>query len=202
MVVQKNIDKALYKSSNTFTNEHMLLADGTDGKVKSVAINPTLTLTAGTSEVGPKFKISVGGKTSSESTLGTANASTYGVTKLTNTVDASQESLAATPKLVSTAVTNGINALDVSDTADSTKYVSAVSEANGKISVSRASFSPSITVTAGDASNAPKINVTVAGNSGTAQSIGTATTAVYGATKLSNDSSSTEESLAATPKGV
>ena len=202
MVVQKNIDKALYKSSNTFTNEHMLLADGTDGKVKSVAINPTLTLTAGTSEVGPKFKISVGGKTSSESTLGTANASTYGVTKLTNTVDASQESLAATPKLVSAAVTNGINALDVSDTADSTKYVSAVSEANGKISVSRASFSPSITVTAGDASNAPKINVTVAGNSGTAQSIGTATTAVYGATKLSNDSSSTEESLAATPKGV
>lgn len=180
----------------------MLLADGTDGKVKSVAINPTLTLTAGTSEIGPKFKISVGGKTSSESTLGTANASTYGVTKLTNTVDATQESLAATPKLVSTAVSNGINALDVSDTADNTKYVSAVSETNGKISVSRESFSPSITITSGDANSAPKVNVTVAGNSGTAQSLNTATASAYGVTKLSSVSSTTEESIAATPKGV
>ena len=39
-----------------------------------------------------------------------------------------------------TAITNAINALDVSDTAEANKYVSAVSETNGKISVTRASL--------------------------------------------------------------
>ena len=63
-------------------------------------------------------------------------------------------------------------------------------------------ISPSITITAGDGSNAPKVNVTVLGQSGTAQSITKASTSVYGVTKLSSSSSSSEEGLAATPKGV
>ena len=39
-----------------------------------------------------------------------------------------------------TAITNAINGLDVSDTAEANKYVSAVSETNGRISVTRASL--------------------------------------------------------------
>ena len=61
---------------------------------------------------------------------------------------------------------------------------------------------PSITITAGDANNTPKINVTVLGQSGTAQSITTATTSVYGATKLTNSYTSTDESLAVTGKAL
>lgn len=64
------------------------------------------------------------------------------------------------------------------------------------------SVSPSISVTAGTSSAAPKINVTVLGVSGTAQSINTASTSAYGVTKLSSTVSSSEEGLAATPKGV
>jgi len=63
-------------------------------------------------------------------------------------------------------------------------------------------ISPGISITAGDASNAPKINVTVLGRSGTAQAITKASTSVYGVTKLSSTSSSSEQSLAATPKLV
>lgn len=51
-----------------------------------------------------------------------------------------------------TAISNAINALDVSDTAVNGEYVSSVSETNGKVSVSRKSFSSS--VVEGD-SNAP-----------------------------------------------
>lgn len=63
-------------------------------------------------------------------------------------------------------------------------------------------ISPSITITAGDANNTPKINVTVLGQSGTAQSITTATTSAYGATKLTNSYTSTDESLAVTGKAL
>ena len=63
-------------------------------------------------------------------------------------------------------------------------------------------ISPSISITAGTSSATPKINVTVLGRSGTAQSLTTASTSVYGATKLSSTSSSTEQGLAATPKLV
>lgn len=45
---------------------------------------------------------------------------------------------------VSTAITNAINALDVTDTASAGKYVSAVSETNGKISVSRANVADAV----------------------------------------------------------
>ena len=89
--------------------------------------------------------------------------------------------------------------------ADSTKYVSGVSETKGKISVSRTAFNPSITWTnaAADTNNAkPTINISVAGNAATAQTPNEASTTVYGITKLSNDINSTSEVLAATPKAV
>jgi len=95
--------------------------------------------------------------------------------------------------------------LNVTDTADSTKYVSGVSETKGKISVSRATFSPSITWTdavAGTNNAKPTINISVAGNAATAQTPNEASTTVYGITKLSNDINSTSEVLAATPKAV
>lgn len=59
-------------------------------------------------------------------------------------------------------------------------------------------ISPSISITAGDASNAPKINVNVLGVSGTAQSITTASTSVYGVTKLNDGIASNSTALAAT----
>ena len=63
-------------------------------------------------------------------------------------------------------------------------------------------ISPSISITAGTASAAPKINVTVLGQSGTAQSITTATTGLYGVTKLNSATNSTSTSEAATPSAV
>lgn len=63
-------------------------------------------------------------------------------------------------------------------------------------------ISPSISITAGDGSNAPKINVTVLGRSGTAQAITTASTSVYGVTKLYNGVDSTSTALAATANAV
>ena len=92
--------------------------------------------------------------------------------------------------------------LNVSDTIDNTKYVSGVSEADGKITVSRNTFSPAVTIGAGTASATPTVKITIAGNNSSAQSITMATTGVYGATKLSSTSSSSEQGLAATPKLV
>lgn len=62
--------------------------------------------------------------------------------------------------------------------------------------------SVSNTLTPGTSSAAPKIKTTVNGVSGSNITLTTATTDVYGVTKLSSTSSSSEEGLAATPKGV
>lgn len=59
-------------------------------------------------------------------------------------------------------------------------------------------IAPSLTVGAGTASAAPTVNVSVLGQSGTAQSITTATTGVYGVTKLQDGVASTSTTLAAT----
>ena len=63
-------------------------------------------------------------------------------------------------------------------------------------------ISPSITITAGTSSAAPKINVIVLGQSGTAQAITTASTSVYGVTKLNSATNSTSTTEAATPSAV
>lgn len=181
----------------------MLLADSTAGKVKAVNINPTLTVTSGTSEATPKIKIAVGGVESSEQSLNSATTSAYGATILTNTASSTEEAKAATPKLVSSAITSAINALDVTNSAENGKYVSTVSEADGKISVTKASFSPSVTVAQGTtADDVPTINITVAGTSGTAQAIPAATTSSVGVTKLNSTPNNADEATAATPKLV
>ena len=63
-------------------------------------------------------------------------------------------------------------------------------------------ISPSITITAGTGSATPKVNVTVLGQSGTAQSLTTASTTVYGCTILTDSISSTSTTTAATPNSV
>ena len=65
-----------------------------------------------------------------------------------------------------------------------------------------ANINPSISITAGTASAAPQVNVTVLGQSGTAQSITTASTSVYGVTKLNSAIDSTSTTEAATPSAV
>lgn len=59
-------------------------------------------------------------------------------------------------------------------------------------------ISPSITIGAGTGSAAPTVNITVLGQSGTAKSITTASTSVYGVTKLNDGIASNSTSLAAT----
>lgn len=59
-------------------------------------------------------------------------------------------------------------------------------------------ISPSITIGAGTGSAAPTVNVTVLGQSGTAKSITTASTSVYGVTKLNDGIASNSTVLAAT----
>lgn len=172
----------------------------TDGYIQVTRANfdPYITLGEGTSSTPPTVNVTVAGNTGTAQTLTTATTLVYGATKLSSVPSASEEGLAMTPK----GVQDTINLLDVSDTADSTKYVSGVSEANGKITVSRESFSPTLTLTPGTASDAPKFKVTVAGNSDTDTEMSKASTSIYGATKLSSSPSASEETLAATPKGV
>lgn len=202
MVVQTNLDSGLFKGTNTFANGQMLLADGTAGKVKAVNIGTTVAVSQGTASATPKIKVTVGGVESSNEGINSATTSIYGVTKLSSTASTTEETLAATPKLVSSSITSAINALDVTDSAVSTQYVSSVSEANGKISVSRESFSPTITFNSGTADIGPTATISIAGNTATSGGIGSATTGVYGVTKLTNATNSTSESLAATAKAV
>lgn len=63
-----------------------------------------------------------------------------------------------TSSSVDTKISNAINALDVSDTAVAGKYVSAVSEANGKITVTRASLPTAQTVSINSSKNSIDVN--------------------------------------------
>ena len=180
----------------------------TNGKitVSRETFSPALTLTAGDNNNTPKIKATVAGNDSNIITLTTATTSAYGATKLNNNTVVSN-ALSADETLAVTAlgVKNAIEYLDVSDTPDSTKYVSGVSETNGKISVSRATFSPSLGLTAGTTANAPKINVTVATNTSSDIELTKATegiSGIYGVTKLSNAINSNDTTIAATPKAV
>lgn len=60
--------------------------------------------------------------------------------EVTNRNDAISAAITTEVGNRNTAITNAINGLDVSDTAEANKYVSAVSETDGKISVTRASL--------------------------------------------------------------
>ena len=62
--------------------------------------------------------------------------------------------------------------------------------------------SPSVTIGAGTGSSAPTVKVTVLGQDSSASSITTATTSIYGVTKLQDGVSSTSTALAATAKAA
>lgn len=104
---------ALFKNPNVFANNEMLLADGTIGRVKSVAVNPSLDFDYYSTEF-PHAKIIVGGFESNYISMGefTASDSQYGFAKLTNLPLAQLETdpidygtiLAATPKSVDEAI--------------------------------------------------------------------------------------------------
>lgn len=173
----------------------------TNGKIAVVhdTFSPVMTWNnATTTNVKPTLQITVAGNTAAAVTPNEATTTLYGITTLSSTPSASVENVAATPK----GVQEAINLLDVSDTTDSTKYVSGVSETDGKITVSRADFSPSLTLTEGTSETAPKVKVTVAGNTSADITLTKATTSVFGATRLSNAINSTDENTAATSKAV
>ena len=102
-----------------------------------------------------------------------------------------------------------IAGLDYSDSsAADTKFVSQVTETDGQIAVTHRDFAPSISIVAATSeqgennSDKPRITFSVGGNSATSGDINTATTGVYGVTKLSSAIDSDSEVLAATPKAV
>lgn len=174
-----------------------------DMKNVSIGIN---TDTSGAS--GPTITISTGQYTATSAPITSATTSLFGVTKLSSAVNSSSEALAATAKAVKTAydkavsVETKVNNLDVTDTADSTKYVSEVDQTDGKIAVTRAAFNPSVSLGDGTDSAGPTIAISVAGNSTAATPISKATTAKHGVTILTSTVDTTTETKAVTPKGV
>ena len=94
-----------------------------------------------------------------------------------------------------------IKKLDVTDTADTTKYVSGVSETDGKISVSRTEFSPSVSVTNTE-NVVPSISITVAGNNSSAIALPTASSTNYGVVQLTSTYSNLDNTKAITGMGV
>ena len=144
-------------------------------------------------------------------TLSKKNVGTLALTGYTAPSENATQTLAATDTINGafskvqsylTSLTNTINGLDVTDNSVNGEFVNSVSQTNGKITVTRTAFAPSISITDGTSSAAPKVNVTVNGKSGTAQSITTASTSVYGVTKLSDSVSSDVSTTAATSKAV
>lgn len=161
------------------------------------------TLTDGTDSTAPKISTTVNGVTGNEIILTKASTSVYGVTKLTDSVVANNSNLAVTGTAVSAAITAAIGALDVASAGGSTgHYISAISETDGKISATVSTTSVSNTLTAGTSSDAPKISTTVNGITGNTITLTTASTSVYGATKLTNSYTSTNETLATTGKAL
>lgn len=126
-----------------------------------------------------------------------------------NAIDSTATTCSATPYAVKTALDTAksytdskIEALDKSDTAVSGQYVSAVSESNGVITTSRASFSPTLDFTEGTSSAVPTISINVASTAGSTVSLSSATTAKYGTTILSDAIDSTSHTCAATSYAV
>lgn len=183
-----------------------------DGKIEVIhrSFSPTLNLSAGTTSLAPQFNLTVGGNSEGAQSLSIASDGEngiYGVTKLNSATvikdNSNNDILSTDNTLAVTAlgVKNAIGYLDKADTAVNTDYVSAVSEADGIINVSRASFNPAITSIASTENAAQQLNISVAGNT-MAQSISldTASNIKYGVVKMSDDSSNvamTENSVQA-----
>ena len=105
MGIATDSNGALFKNPNVFVNNQMLLADGTVGRVKSVAVNPLLNFSYYSTEY-PHAKVTVGGFESDYTPIGSfiATDSLYGFTKLSDAPSTTEDSLAATPKGVNEAI--------------------------------------------------------------------------------------------------
>ena len=113
----------------------------------------------------------------------------------------------STGTLTATAFSGNLNASDISSGTMALTYLakgSANTALMGKgtsTTPAYVSVTPSISVTSGTSSNAPKINVTVLGVTGTtAAELNKASTSIYGATKLS--AAADDATVAATAKSV
>ena len=198
-----------------FGDTFKVLSAGIDqtGHVKSLAEHtvkiplPSLTDTdTGNVVTGLSLTAATGAFTLSKKNVGTLALTGYTAPSenTTQTLAATDTINGAFSKVQSylTSLTNTINELDVTDNSANGEFVNSVSQTNGKISVTRTAFTPSIEITDGTSNALPKINVTINGVSGTAKDITQATTGKYGVTKLSSSTSSSSEVVAATPKAV
>ena len=172
---------------NASTNKAATMSDVTS------ATSLTFTTSHSSPDTGLNLDLTIGSNSGSV-TIPYGSTLAHGLVALTNTITTTNETLALTGKAIAN--------LSANDTAVAGEYVSEVRETSGIIYVSRVAFAPSIAITAGTGSAAPKVNVTVNGKSGTAQSITTASTSVYGVTKLSDATNSTSTALAATANAV
>ena len=144
-------------------NTQALVGNGTTTAPKWVDISPTVEITPGDSTHSPKINISVLGQSATAQAITDASTSTYGVTKLTDSYLSNNSTLAATGKSIYAA----LQLLDVSSVGGSGKYISAISETDGKISATATNTSVSNTWTDGTTAG-PTIQTTVNGVAGTA----------------------------------
>lgn len=182
-----------------------------DGQISVVhaAFSPDITwnnAVAGSNDGKPTISITVGGNSDTSLAPNIATTSVYGITKLYDNTDSTSTEMAATANVVK-GIRDNIDGLNNADlTAVDSKFVSSVTQVAGQITVSHRDFAPSLSLTEGTTTNAPKVNVTVAGNSMqnpielTKATVGT--TGVYGVTKLSSAINSDDDTIAATPKAI
>lgn len=129
------------KASNAGGTNTVFMGKGTTNPPAFVNVSSKLTISDANASNGQTISVTVLDVAGSASvTLAKATTSLYGVTKLSSTSSTSEEGLAATPKGVWTA----INTLDYEDTSaqtnstDQIKFVSVVTETDGKIDVIKA----------------------------------------------------------------
>lgn len=128
------------------TNKYIKAISETDGKISATEGTVDTTVTASSDNLITSGAVNSALSASETALQGNINAVSA---KISSTASASDKvpamsevtsAISAEATARGTAITNAINALDVSDTAEANKYVSAVSETNGKISVTRASL--------------------------------------------------------------
>lgn len=196
-----------FTNNNTVTNNTLTMAVKTGTNTYSTAYaieNPNGALTWNAGSV-ISFTLVAAGTDSYKWIMNTSQVSgsslsgvNFGNIKSTGVLQDTDVTIASGDKLVITDADSSpagkvARASLTFDGTTTTKYLSPKGE--------WVEIDPSIAITAGTGSNAPKINVTVNGITGTtAQELTKASTSVYGATKLS--AAANDASLAATAKSV
>ena len=128
------------------TNKYIKAISETDGKISATEGTVDTVVTANSTNLITSGAVN-SALTSSETTLqgniNTLSAKISSTASSSDKVPAMSEvttAISAEATARGTAITNAINALDVTDAAEANKYVSAVSETDGKISVTRTSL--------------------------------------------------------------